>query len=125
MIKYCNYCGNEFVPTSNNQKYCKSECLSKSRRANPDRKSYQVGYVTERRKTIKQKAVDYLGGKCKICGYNKCLAALEFHHRNPKEKERAISSLHKTWNKIKEELDKCDLLCSNCHREVHSKWIDG
>lgn len=69
---------------------------------------------------LKNMAIDYLGGKCKICGYNKCIASLEFHHRNPEEKLFTISTnLNKSWDNIVEELDKCDLLCSNCHRELH------
>ena len=58
------------------------------------------------------------------CGYNKCLAAMEFHHRDPSEKEFAFSRYRNTsWDKNKDtvltELDKCDLLCANCHREQH------
>lgn len=62
------------------------------------------------------------GGGCSICGYNKCPAALEFHHKDPNEKEFQIN---KRWSMSKEailkEIDKCVLLCSNCHREEHWK----
>lgn len=58
------------------------------------------------------------GCKCQRCGYDKFIGALEFHHRDPAEKDPAWS---RGWNKIKlkKELDKCDILCANCHREVH------
>ena len=69
----------------------------------------------------KQKAVDYLGGKCSSCGYSKCLTALEFHHVNPSEKE--LYNSHWTFERNKNELDKCVLLCANCHREEHAKEI--
>lgn len=64
---------------------------------------------------------EYMGGKCQICGYNKCSRALTFHHINPKEKSFGISArgFTRSWDKIKKELDKCILLCSNCHMEVH------
>ena len=81
-------------------------------------------HITERalrqRYERKKKAVDYLGGKCSICGYNKFLAALTFHHNGGEEKERDISRmLDWSWEKLKQELDKCDLLCFNCHMELH------
>ena len=59
---------------------------------------------------------------CILCGYNKNLTALDFHHTNPAEKDFTISSRGqlKLNDKIKSELDKCDVLCSNCHREKHS-----
>lgn len=71
-------------------------------------------------------AISYKGGKCCICGYSKCNAALEFHHLNPNEKDFGIASKGYTraWNKVKEELDKCILVCSNCHRELHNGVID-
>lgn len=70
----------------------------------------------------KQMSVEYMGGKCSKCGYNESIAALEFHHINPKEKEFAISSAYnKSWDRIKHELDKCIMLCANCHRELHNK----
>jgi hypothetical protein len=86
----------------------------------------QIGYykrytATYRKRNLerKKKAVEYKGGKCQECGYKKCIAALEFHHRDPNEKDFEISNGARNWDKIKAELDKCDLLCSNCHKEVH------
>lgn len=76
----------------------------------------------DRQKSIKKKALEYKGGCCEICGYNKFEGALEFHHLNPKEKDFNISSirqLSKFTEKIKTELDKCILVCANCHREIH------
>jgi hypothetical protein len=57
---------------------------------------------------------------CNLCGYNKCKQALEFHHLDPKIKEYSITSLntHKEDTIIKE-LEKCILVCANCHREIH------
>lgn len=76
----------------------------------------------KRRQLLKEKCVLYLGGKCKHCEYNKCIAALEFHHRNGSHKSfeiaKAICSEF-AWARLKVELDKCDLLCANCHREDH------
>ena len=63
--------------------------------------------------------VDYKGGKCEICGYNKCLEALEFHHKDPNEKDFSIANNFKSMDKMKTEVDKCLLLCANCHREEH------
>lgn len=65
----------------------------------------------------KQKAVDYLGGQCKICGYKKCLAALDFHHLDPSKKEGIKD--YRSFENNKSELDKCILLCCRCHRELH------
>jgi hypothetical protein len=79
--------------------------------------------VIERKKELKRKCVEYKGGVCESCGYNKCMAALEFHHKY--NKEFGISTIRITsWDKNKEklikELDKCMLLCANCHREIEN-----
>jgi len=76
--------------------------------------------VTRRRKLLKVKAVEYKGGKCVECGYDKCIAALEFHHLDPEKKEfnLGVRGLTRSWKKIKNELNKCVLLCANCHREI-------
>lgn len=71
---------------------------------------------------LKKKAIEYLGGKCSRCGYQKFYGALEFHHRDPASKEMQWSQLKKRcWDVITAELDKCDLLCANCHREVEDE----
>lgn len=77
--------------------------------------------VYKRRAKLKQMALDYMGKKCQICGYDKCSRALVFHHINPEEKDFNIYSANCSWDKIKKELDKCILLCSNCHAEIHDK----
>ena len=86
-------------------------------------KKCRVKYVTEKRIRIKSKAVSYLGGKCKVCGYSKYQGALEFHHKDPLKKDFIIGAAIKSWTKLKEELDKCDLLCSNCHKETHAGLV--
>ena len=74
--------------------------------------------VSRRRKVVKQKAVELLGGKCSRCGYNKCISALHFHHIDPASKEFGISDgVTRAWNRVVEELRKCVLLCANCHAE--------
>lgn len=76
--------------------------------------------VKNRRQKLKEMGVEYKGGKCIKCGYDECIAALEFHHKNKEEKEFTISKYQNlSWIRIKKELDKCDLLCSNCHKELH------
>lgn len=76
--------------------------------------------ATQRRRELRAKALNYLGGKCRICGYARCAAALDFHHPNPNAKEFSISArMSLPWELIVRELDKCLLLCANCHRETH------
>ena len=78
--------------------------------------------VKECRKDLKKQAVEYKGGLCSSCGYNKCIRSLSFHHNNPKEKDFGISKGGSiTFSKIKDELDKCTLLCMNCHMELHER----
>ncbi len=60
-----------------------------------------------------------MGGKCICCGYNRCIQALELHHLNPEEKEISLSNYSIGWDKVVKELEKCILVCSNCHREIH------
>ena len=78
--------------------------------------------LIERARKNKQEMVGYKGGKCVVCGYSKCIAALEFHHRDSKEKDPNFKSI-KNWNlkRARSELDKCDLLCCRCHREKHAE----
>ncbi len=84
-------------------------------------KSCHKDQTIERQRAFKLKCLEYKGGKCEICGYCKSVYALEFHHLNPDEKDFTIANARLTTfsDKIKLELDKCILLCSNCHRETH------
>ncbi len=81
-------------------------------------RSYQV---QKRRDMLKQMAVEHKGGQCQKCGYNKCISALDFHHIEPQHKDFGIShkGLTRSWEAIKKEIDKCILVCANCHREIH------
>lgn len=65
-------------------------------------------------------AIEYKGGKCQLCGYSKYQGALDLHHLNQKTKKFGIADkgYTRSWSMVKEELDKCVLVCANCHREV-------
>lgn len=74
-----------------------------------------------KRLELKEKAIAFLGGRCTICGYDKCPSAFDFHHLDPREKDFVVSA-KSSWAAIEPELKKCVLLCANCHREVHAGW---
>ena len=88
---------------------------------NPQCRRCQLDAKKLKRANNKAKAVEYSGGKCKRCGIiSKCLDIYDFHHRNPLEKESSLNRLVNTdWESIIKELDKCYLLCSNCHKITH------
>jgi len=82
--------------------------------------------TNSQQRDTKKWAVDYKGGKCNDCGYNRCMSALEFHHLDPSKKDFIISRAkyykdETTRKTIQAELDKCVLVCSNCHRERHAR----
>ena len=87
-----------------------------------DRREYLIQAVVKRRKKIREMAIKYKGEKCIFCGYNKCIRALEFHHIENNGKDFGISEkgYTRSWDRVKEELDKCVLVCANCHRELHA-----
>lgn len=78
---------------------------------------------------FKALAVKYKGGACKSCGYTRYAGSLDFHHRNTTDKDFNVAEFRGTrFNESGElsdqalrELDKCDLLCANCHREEHGR----
>lgn len=83
-----------------------------------------------RRRSKKKQLVLHFGGKCISCGYDKNLAALTFHHRDPKDKSHGVSISGSGKTSLKElikEASKCDLLCHNCHTETHhpdlNEWL--
>lgn len=93
----------------------------KEKRKYADRAQNIIRAVRKRRKKIRTMAIDYKGEKCIFCGYTKCIEALEFHHVRNDGKDFGISSkgYTRSWERVKQELDKCILVCANCHRKIH------
>ena len=86
--------------------------------------SYQN--VKDFRQRLKERATYVLGDKCACCGYDKCIQALEFHHLNPAEKDFSFSgNTNRSWEDTRKEIQKCILVCANCHREIHYGLIDN
>ena len=90
-----------------------------------DRAEYLKQAVTKRRRKLKEMVVVYKGGKCEVCNYQRCIWALELHHKDAKTKDFALSTegYTRSWEAIKREADKCVLLCANCHREIEAGII--
>lgn len=121
----CKKCGE---PCRSGLRYCSDACRPVRTRAirnwstfSEERKKKNVLSVAAWRQRKKARAVAYKGGACQICGYNKSLVALHFHHRDPSKKDFIISRASKSWEAVLAELDKCDLLCANCHAETHDR----
>lgn len=107
----CNWhlCHNEL--TGRQTKFCSVNCKSKY-------------HVTQFRHRTKARAVEYKGGKCELCGYDKCLRALGFHHPNDNKQFGIAASGHtRPWSEIQQEIDKCQLVCANCHAELESTAV--
>lgn len=105
-----------------------NECKECKREYEYDRKKGHTRKVcnscmsNRQRFGVKEKAIEYKGGKCERCGYNRCIRALVFHHLDATKKSFGISGNHgRKWEMLIKELDKCILLCSNCHMEEHDK----
>lgn len=76
-----------------------------------------------KRDKVKKELIALAGGGCKICGYNRSPWSLTFHHRVPHEKEFSLSDLVSySAKRVQEEAKKCDLLCQNCHMELHERY---
>ena len=115
--KYCLTCSP--FGSGNTQKL---ETFDENR---PSKKSRRhTSWIRQQRKARrerKEKLVKMLGGKCIACGYKKSMAALSFHHRDPKTKlfNLASNGFLTRWDRLLEEAKKCELLCMNCHCERH------
>jgi predicted HNH restriction endonuclease len=85
-----------------------------------DRAEYLKHAVAERRRTLKSRAVALMGGACMLCAYDKHVGVLEFHHVHAETKSFGVSSggFSRSWQSIYDELQKCVLVCANCHREI-------
>jgi predicted transcriptional regulator len=106
---FCDICNKYVGENIKNRSFCMS-CITKLRRTR-----------------VKIAAVKMLGGECKICGWDgdgdiANFAAFEFHHKKDENKDFAISNIsNRGWDIVKKELDKCQLLCSRCHRVLHAE----
>jgi hypothetical protein len=113
----CLECGNKLK--GKQTMYCSKKCKCCS----PE--NFQRTYKSQKKRRLngKKELVLMKGGCCEKCGYDKNLRALEFHHKDPSLKSFGISYTSiasKSWTKILKEVEKCELLCANCHREHHS-----
>ena len=87
-----------------------------------DRREELIKAVAKRRRKIKTLAIDYKGGKCQICGYDKFQGALDLHHIDRTSKKFGIADkgYTRSWEEVRTEVDKCVLVCANCHRELEA-----
>ncbi len=96
--------------------------VSRERRTYADRREELIRAVAKRRRKIKSLAIESKGGKCQICGYSRYQGALDLHHINPLKKTFSLGDkgYTRSWDMIRAELDKCILVCANCHRELEA-----
>lgn len=104
-LRICKYHGQTVYLLNSQKKWICKQCRTER--------------TVKHRQKIKRKSIEYKGGKCEKCGYNKCVYALDFHHVDKTTKDFGISVKTLSWERTKKELDKCILICSNCHRELH------
>ena len=118
MIKICEICNEKFDSKSKSRLYC-YKCSGDSTRQSEESRKHQKTIL---RRSMKIQAIKLLGERCSVCGYDRCVDALEFHHENPEEKEFKLGSGNTmSWREYKTEALKCKLVCSNCHKEIHSQ----
>ena len=111
ILKMCKNTVVKYLNDENFKNYCLRVKTEKTK----------SNYVVDWRKRTKIKLVEYKGGCCIKCGYNKSMNALQFHHLDPNEKDFQISGKSYSFDRMKEEVDKCILVCANCHIEIHEK----
>ena len=118
----CQKCETPAKRRKGSKKVLCEKCLNRENYCRKKSSKENVKAVKKRRYKLKMMSIEYKGNKCQICGYNKYYGALQFHHIDPKSKEFQLSKggLTRSWDRIKKELDKCILLCANCHAEIHA-----
>lgn len=120
-LRQCKICGKQFqiIDRGWTRKYC-YQCSPYE-----NQNCSHAEAVTIKRRAIKNALIKFKGGKCERCGYNKCNRALEFHHLDPTQKDFGISkNLSKDFDILKQEVNKCILVCSNCHAEIHNELYE-
>lgn len=115
--KFCTICEAEL--TGLQTKYCSDKCKSQD----PKNKGNSYSSQKLRGASRKRQLIEKLGGQCEVCGYSKNIAALCFHHKISKTKSfglHAASLSNRSQESIDIEVAKCQLLCQNCHVEIHN-----
>lgn len=121
----CKFCGQ--LLSGNQRFYCSKTCKvkyftqnnKKYSKGNTDR---EISYYADRGRKKKFILLEELGCKCEVCGYNKNLAALCFHHRDEHTKSYGLDArmfASHSMESLREEISKCQILCHNCHMELH------
>jgi len=106
-----------FVSINDIKKIITEDIMLKNNRV----KINKTDIVVSWRQRKKQELVEYKGGCCEVCGYNKSIQVLQFHHIDPNEKDFNISGRSYSFERLKKEVDKCIMVCSNCHIEIHEE----
>lgn len=125
--KNCIVC--DIKLNGNRLKFCGSKCSAKFK-YDKNKKQLNANSYSRQQKVYKERKIHLiklLGGCCENCGYDKNISALEFNHIDPSTKNFSIDSRHISNLKLDalyEELNKCNLLCANCHREYHNPELD-
>jgi hypothetical protein len=129
--KYCIQCspfGRHNTRPLDVPKRNTKECLGCGKTGDFVRRRFCQSCVYKKRtQTVRTKLVELVGNSCWLCGYNRCLNAIDFHHIDPRNKVYNIGIeklTHLSWDVAISEMRKCVRLCSNCHKEVHSGIID-
>ena len=105
------------IPKDESEFYIKDK---KTGRKNKWCKECTLTFQKARWRDRKTKIVELMGGKCEKCGYDKNYAALDLHHTDPSTKKYLLREMiKKSWKIITQEIQKCELLCKNCHAEHH------
>jgi len=95
------------------------------KRLNPKQHERHKNITLKNQRERKERLIKHKGGKCCICGYDKCATSLSFHHIDPKEKSFGIGDRRSApLKEILKELEKTILVCNNCHGEVHAGLHD-
>ena len=120
-MKQCEICN--FELQGSQQKYCSNKCKQKAHWNKIKEQPNTYHSQTVRAISRKLEFINLKGGCCSKCSYSDNISALEFHHIDSNFKEFSLDS-RKISNTKKEtllqELDKCILLCANCHRDLHN-----
>ena len=127
VITTCHGCGcdilNERVTKGRLKKWCSNACRQRWRYKHDPKIANRDVYGEQKARGYlnKWRAIQEKGGKCQTCGESNP-ATLCFHHRDPSQKRITLDSrtfANRKWKSVQEEVEKCDLLCHNCHNILH------